>query len=122
MAQEPKGRPLVRGQAPEPSPVVLDLPSPEQLGIVISAPMATPGAQTDLDWNVVQQRLRRLGAVEFHLVRIAPEQWRATFLLPINGGKVRLVESKGVSDAAAVAAALDQAEAWLAPGNAGANP
>ncbi len=110
-------RPTIRAQAPDAparSTAPLVLPSPEALGLAprTVAPSTLP---LEIDWNNAQARLRRLGAVGFHLDEITPGQWRATLLVPLSTQQTRHVEATAASDAAAVAGALQQAEALAQP-------
>src|SRR5262249_45752210 len=121
-------RPKVRLQAPEEilpqSPPRTPLPSPEELGIggpvgqIPNAPLAaapvanvSQSRSEDIDWNVTKQRLNRLGALSFHCDRLANGAFRVTLSLPAQGG-AHHVEAEATSEAAAVAAAIDRAEAW----------
>lgn len=111
----------VRMQAPDPVPTAaarLVLPSPENLGIrTLSPPPATQPAPTQstpaqtIDWNAVHARLGRLGALAFHLDRMEGA-CRVTFLLPTGQEqRLRQVEAIAGTEAGAVQAALEQAEA-----------
>ena len=105
-------RPVFRGQAPEPSPrtaTPLVLPTPEALGLAAGHP-AVLATAPEIDWNDARVRLRRLGAVGFHLDQTAPGQWRATLLVPLGAPQPRHVEANAATDAAALADALRQAE------------
>lgn len=112
MARDQAPRPIFRAQAPDTPPTPpapLRLPSPEALGITTAQP-APPAAALDIDWNNVRARLRQLGAVGFHLDQVDGGQWRATFLMPVDGQQARYVEASAASDAIAVLGALQQAE------------
>jgi hypothetical protein len=106
-------RPTIRLQAPDtllvrpPTPVVLA--APEALGIRASTPL--PAAAT-LDWNNAHARLQRLGALGFHLDRLAQGNVCVTFTLPAGDRRAHQIEVVADSEAAAVNAALDSAEAW----------
>lgn len=102
-------QPTIRAQAPDP-PAPLLLPTPEALGLVASKVPSNQPAPA-FDWNDARARLRRIGAVGFHLDEIAAGQWRATLLLPVGNQQTRNIEANAASDAAAVALALQQAEA-----------
>jgi hypothetical protein len=105
---------------PSASPVAgearrLVLPSPEALGIGL-ATKSTPSAETDssaaVDWNDAHARLKRLGAIGFHLER-DPQGHRVTFLLPAGQEKrTQHIEVVAASEALALATALERAEAW----------
>jgi hypothetical protein len=105
-------RPTIRMQAPDPVPAPpprQTLPSPEALGISVANP--APSAQS-LDWNVAHARLERLGALGFHLDRLAPSKIRAMFMLPAGDHGAHQIEVVADNEAAAVNAALETAEAW----------
>jgi hypothetical protein len=107
-------RPTIRLQAPD-TPAArpfapLVLPSPEALGIRVSNPV--PVAVPSLDWNTVHARLQRLGALGFHLDRLAQGGVRVTFMLPAGGQSAHQIEVVADTEAAAVGAALEHAEAW----------
>src|SRR5438132_557177 len=104
-------RPTIRLQAPEtllPKPVApLSLPSPEALGI--QASKAAPAAT--IDWNIVHARLQRLGALGIHMDRL-PQGVRVTLHLPAGQQQTQHIEAVADSEAAAVHAAVENAEAW----------
>lgn len=106
--------PTIRFQNEEPAPVApprLALPSPDQLGIRPANPVSVPAVA--LDWNHTHARLQELGALGFHLDRMAQGSVRVTFYLPAGaGGRTRLIEAEAADDAQAVALALRQADAW----------
>jgi len=116
-------RPKVRLQAPdEPvqTPVTrLTLPPPEQFGIAAQpaaatvpvAPVAATPAAPAVDWNIAKQRLDRLNPVAFHSDRLAHGGFRISVLLPARDG-THHIEAEAGSEAAAVAVALERAEAW----------
>jgi hypothetical protein len=86
------------------------MPSPEQLGVVASQ---TTGG--DLDWNLVDRRLRSLGAVCFQMSQLPGDRWRVTCLLPtVQPERTHHVESEANTRAEAVRSLLDQAEKWAA--------
>ncbi|HWY88320.1 MAG TPA: hypothetical protein VNX28_16530 [Gemmataceae bacterium] len=107
-------RPTIRLQAPDtllvrpPVPVVLA--SPEALGIRLSPP--EPAAVAPLDWNNAHARLQRLGALGFHLDRLAQGDVRVTFMLSDGDRRAHQIEVVAGSESAAVTAALENAEAW----------
>ena len=105
-------RPKIRLQAPEMprtqlAPLVL--PTPEALGVRSYAPV--PAAPPGLDWNSAHARLDRLGAVGFHLVR-QPQGIQVTFMLPDGNQRAHQIEVVADTEAAAVHAALENAESW----------
>jgi hypothetical protein len=109
-------QPTIRAQsadAPAAAPPRLVLPTPEALGLVSNRESAVRPAST-LDWNDARVRLRRVGAVGFHLDEIAPGRWRATLLLPQNDQPARHIEASADSDSAALAGVLERAEALAA--------
>lgn len=91
---------------PEPKPVALTLPPPEQLGIGAKAPAA------EIDMNVVHRRLRELGSQSYQLQR-TPEGYRFTCLLPTaHPDRTQRIEAQGATEAEAVRLALARAEQW----------
>jgi hypothetical protein len=108
-------RPTIRLQAPDVPPVRPSrqaLPSPEALGVSVAKSL--PASAPPLDWNLAHARLERLGALGFHLEHLAPGKVRATFMLPAGEHRAHQVEVVADNEAAAVSAALDNAEAWAA--------
>ena len=106
-------QPKARGYAPEvqptpaPKPRPIQLPTPAELGLANPVPAAT----SSVDWNQTHARLQQLGALGFHLDRLPDGSTRVTLLLPARqAGRSQQVECLAVSDAAAVAAALERAE------------
>ena len=102
----------VRGQAPDEvsdlHPVQLVLPSPEKLGIALPR-----SAEAAIDWAAAHRRLDQLGATCFHLERSTTGGCKVTCMLPAaQPGRSRQIEAQGRTQAEAVRAALDQAEAW----------
>ncbi len=85
-----------RGQSPEPVPAKLYLPAPEELGIRLYKP------EPKLDWNLLRDRLERLGASRFQLERLGTK-FRFECTLPTG-----VVEGVGDTEAAAVRSALDR--------------
>lgn len=106
-------------QAPDvpPEPNRLILPAPEQLGVSMAR---SPSPSTErFDWNVAHQRVERLSAVAFFVGRRTDGGYTASFLLPTGQpGRTHHIETAGDSEAAAVARALEQAEAWNGRQNA----
>ena len=125
LAGDQKPRPTFRAQEPDAPAVATTtpfvLPTPQQLGVapVQAAPAqaapvtATPITAPEIDWNDVRARLHRLGAVGFHLDHVGG-QWRAQLLVPVNAMEMRTLESSAGTDAAAIAAVLQQAELQVA--------
>jgi hypothetical protein len=122
-------KPKIRLQSAEPTPPVqsarLVMPSPEALGLA-RGPQAGAAAPVDVspaaappaavDWNDAHARLRRLGALGFHLDRLPEGGCRVSFHLPTNQPqRTRVVESVGRTEAEAVHLALQQAEQWANP-------
>jgi hypothetical protein len=109
-------RPTIRLQAPETNlapPARLALPSPEALGIATSQPV--PAAAPPLDWNMAHARMQRLGALGFRVDRLAQGQVRVTLTLPAADQRAHQIEVVADTEAAAVTAALETAEAKAAP-------
>lgn len=109
--------PKVRMQAPEAPTAAarLALPSPEELGLAEATPSepSQGGSVSAFDWNLAHTRLQHLGAVGFHIDRLAPGRFRVTFFLPTaQARQTHHVEAEATSEAAAAQSALDQAEAW----------
>lgn len=115
-------QPIVRGVAGEeetpapvavrPAPMAPDsvvLPSPEELGV---APAVLAQPLAPVDWNVVRQRLQRLGALSFHVQQL-DRNYRVVFELPTgHNDRTHLVEAVAASEAQAVMLALQRAEQW----------
>lgn len=111
LATDQAPRPVIRMQAPDApaqAGTPLALPSPEALGVAVARTLNRAPA-AEVDWNNVRSRLRRLGAVGFHLDQV-DGQWRATLLVPAGNQAARHVEASAANDAAAVAEALQKAE------------
>lgn len=117
--------PKIRMQAPDapkPAPARLVLPAPEKLGIHAAdmlpnaaSPPIRVAEPESMDWNHAHARLQRLGALAFHLDRLTQGGFRVTFYLPGQQGQsTQLVEAVAETEAAAVAAALERAEAFRA--------
>jgi hypothetical protein len=106
-------------QAPEevipPRPARVALPSPEELGVIPAAPAAASTAlDRPVDWNVTHDRLNRLGAVGFHLAKLANGACRVAFVLPTaQPGRMHHIEAEAASEGAAVCRALDLADQWV---------
>ncbi len=107
-------KPKVRAQAPDatpPNPPQISLPSPEALGIQVTAaaPRATAPAPA-VDWNQIHARLEQLGIVNLHRDRLPQGGFRVTLALPGQ----QPVEGIGATEAAAMMAALQRAQAVVA--------
>jgi hypothetical protein len=94
-------KPKVRAQAPDTPPRIV-LPSPEALGIQVVA------AKVTMDWNQVHARLEQLGVVNLHRDHLPQGGFRVT--LALAGQQV---EGTGTTEAAAMTAALERAEALV---------
>jgi hypothetical protein len=93
----PAPQPTIRLQAPDPPPARparLVLASPEALGV--SAPRLNETRTPELDWNSVSGGSR------------------VTFVLPMAAQRIHEIEATADTEAAAVTAALEHAEAWAA--------
>lgn len=119
LAMQAAPRIKARAQNTEPTPMPtpaaaapLVLPSPESLGLVpLAAAQPVHAASAEPDWNQVRSRLRQLGAISFHLDRVAGGNWRATLLVPQEGAAgPRHLEALGDSEGAALTSVLAQAE------------
>lgn len=117
----------IRGQDPDPPTVpvqqvaantTISLPPPEELGVLPANPVAAKTTPADtVDWNTIHARLRQLGAVGFHLRKLADDSYRVTFTLPTSQTqRTHLVEVDAQSEAAAVTLALQRAEQWATGG------
>src|SRR5262249_41416296 len=75
----PRGLPPPRPASPAPAPPARPtLPPREELGVTCARSASPAG----VDWNAAHRRLDRLGALGFHLDRLAQGGCRVTFLLP----------------------------------------
>src|SRR5262249_4379319 len=113
MAGNATRQPTFRAQAPDPPAPALVLPTPEALGLV-SGNASTIQPATAFDWNDARTRRRRVGGCGSRRDEAAGGRGGAPSLSPGGGQKPRHVEASAGSDAAAVAAALQQAEALAA--------
>jgi hypothetical protein len=82
----------------------LTLPPPEQLGI------APPRSAVTVDWNAAKQRIDRLAPQGYHSNRTPQGLYRFTLVLPALDG-MRHIEAEDASEAVAVLAVLERAEA-----------
>jgi hypothetical protein len=105
----------VRGEelTPEVHPTHLDLPAPEQLGIVATTASAAVRASVEqpIDWTAVHRRLDAVGVTCFQ-VEHEQSGWRVVCLQPCccTPGKHHRVETQGSSQAEAIQLALEQVE------------
>lgn len=90
------------------------LPSPESLGVSqlsVSQPAAAP--TSPVDWGVVQSRMERLRVLRYKKVDVSAQIVRVTITLPTSDPAVgQPVTAEAQTEAAAIAMALDAAEAW----------
>ena len=105
-ASQPPPR-TVRGQMPdepaEKRPALMQLPSPEQLGI------ASPSAPAvNQDWT---GRLQQLGVSSFHFVNLPGGAWQVICLMPTGKpGHQQHLEAQAATPSEAVRLVLDKAE------------
>jgi hypothetical protein len=112
--QPPLPPPRFRAQSPdEPTtaallrPALLNMPSPEQLGVATARPAG------DIDWDATHRRLDRLGALCFHREKLDRGGYRFTCLLPTSqADRTHRVEVVAATEAEAVRLALEKAEEW----------
>lgn len=110
----PQPQPIIRMQGPDPEaaapPARLVMPSPEELGLAL--PVGPAPTTKEIDLNSAYTRLRQLGAIGLHLDRLTQGGYRATFVLSASEGP-RQVNADGATEGAALAAALERAEAFV---------
>jgi hypothetical protein len=121
LAAAPLPKPKVLGQSPDdpppppppppaPPPVavaMINLPSPEQLGVAAPKP-----GEVGLDWGTVETRLQKLQPVCFQINQ-AQGGWKVICVLPTSlPEKTHRIETEAASRAEAVMAALQRAEQW----------
>jgi hypothetical protein len=102
-----------RGVAPE-TPAIrkFDMPSPEALGITVTASAPQP-ASTQVDWKQIQSRMERLGVLRYKKIALANGAVGVSMLLPTSDPAMgQPVEAQAQTEAAAILLALDAAEAW----------
>ena len=88
----------------------MTLPSPEELGV---APQSNPISNVRIDWNVMHDRLQRLGGMGWQTGELPDGRFRAAFVLRTNQpDHVHHVEATAQTEAEAVGAALASAEQW----------
>lgn len=105
-AWQPPPQPAVaRGVAPE-TPAKFVLPRPEALGVSKDVKVA-PVAPPTIDWKQIQARMERLGVIAYQKARLENGTIHVAMTLPGNIP----VQAQGPTEAAALLAALQQAEA-----------
>jgi hypothetical protein len=97
---------------PAETPARFLMPRPEALGVSASlnVPTATPTAPVvapQVDWNHIQARMERLGVVGYQKMRLQTGAVHVMLTMP----NVQPVQGQGATEAAAILAALQQAEA-----------
>ncbi len=100
-----------------PSLPKFEMPSPNSLGIATNLRQPTPIAQPQqqIDWNMIQQRIDRLGVRRYEKSRTPTGETRVLLELPTTDPTRNYpVQAEGESEAVAVTRALQQAEALLA--------
>jgi hypothetical protein len=97
---------------PRPTLARFVLPSPEALGVSVSLTGAQPAPATQVDWNAVQARMERTGVLRYKKEAL-PGGVRVTLTLRTSDpGLGQPVVAQATSEPAAIAMALDAAEAW----------
>jgi hypothetical protein len=87
------------------------MPTPDQLGISCAKVADADAA----DWTTARRRLDRLGAVCFHLEKLAQGGYRFTCLFPTTQPKrTHRVEAVAATEAEVVRLVLDKSEEWAA--------
>jgi hypothetical protein len=82
------------------------MPSPGDLGIRVAKAEEPP-----VDWNLVDQRLHKLGALSIHRQRLTQGGYRFFFLVPTSqADRVQRVEAVAATEAEAVRLALEKAD------------
>lgn len=104
--------PVVRAQMDEqpapPRPLALQMPSPEQLGV---------GAPASAAWGKLHQRLDQLGAMCFHLDKVAAG-YRVSCVLPTGQAeRLHRIDVEASSEGEAIQLTLERAENWCAQNN-----
>lgn len=90
----------------ETTPVRLELPSPEQLGL-------NAASGDEPDWATIHKRLEQLGAIGFHLDKLPTGKYRVNCLLPTGQlERTHCIEVEAGSKGEAVRLAVSQAEGW----------
>lgn len=86
------------------------LPSPEALGVRMSASPAP--ATVQVDWKQIQSRMERLGVLRYKKNALS-QGVAVSMLLPTSDPAIgQPVEAQAETEAAAILLALDAAEAW----------
>ena len=101
----------VRGVSAEtPAMPKFALPSPESLGVRVSASPAP--ATVQVDWKQIQSRMERLGVLRYQKNALS-QGVAVSMLLPTSDPAIgQPVEAQAETEAAAILLALDAAEAW----------
>lgn len=91
------------------------VPSPEALGVSAQLSFSQPTASaTSVDWGAIQARLERLGVLRYKKSDVSSQIVRVTITLPTSDpAQGQPVTAEAQSEAAAIAMALDAAEAWM---------
>jgi hypothetical protein len=122
--QAPSNASLAAGVAPQPLPAKVRgvsadgptvkkflMPSPEALGVNVSAPPLVVIAA--IDWTLIQSRMERLGVLQYKKSALTNGGVRVTMLLPTSNPALgQPVEAQAETEGAAIAMALDAAEEW----------
>jgi hypothetical protein len=88
------------------------LPTPEALGVTADLTAAQPAAPGQVDWNAVQARMERTGVLRYRKEAL-PGGVRVTLTLRTSDPNFgQPVVAQANSEPAAIAMALDAAEAW----------
>jgi thioredoxin-related protein len=100
-------------EQPRPQPLTIQLPSPEELGIVAEKP--TPVQKNrPIDWAALHTRLNSLGSSSFIVQRPTAQLVRIISLFPIADNRVHRVEASATTEAEAVRLFLEQVDEWAA--------
>jgi hypothetical protein len=101
-------------ESPPPAPKFV-LPRPEALGVSADlrvAQLPAVALAPQVDWNQIQARMERLGVLSYHKVRMPTGAVHVMLTLPsADPTRGRPVEAQGATEAVAILAALQQAEA-----------
>jgi hypothetical protein len=88
------------------------LPSPESLGVSVSA-SPPPAAKVQVDWKQIQSRMERLGVLRYKKNALPNGGVGVSMLLQTSDPALgQPVEAQADTEAAAIILALDAAEAW----------
>jgi hypothetical protein len=100
----------VRAQADDRANPRLQIPSPQQLGLIPAQPAPAPTAA--IDWARVHLRLEQLGATCFQVTKVTDGS-RVTCLLPTaQPDRSHRIEAEAGSEAEAVRLALQKVDEW----------